>query len=114
VKKSFSYIISFNCAKNLQTTGYILEYAARSPETLIVCLQEPDPEYNGLPPHHDTFTRYTPCPKAKCVTYIRSQKSIQASLVFSHGVSFMGCKISLQKNQLFVIYNIYSDGGMVI
>jgi hypothetical protein len=63
------------------------------------------------PPHYDPFTGFTPCQKPKCAIYIKTSKELQASIVFSSGTSFLGCRISLSQSKPFVIYNIYSHGG---
>jgi hypothetical protein len=51
------------------------------------------------------------CQKPKCAIYIKTSKESQASIVFSSGTSFLGCRISLSQSKPFVIYNIYSHGG---
>jgi hypothetical protein len=43
--------------------------------------------------------------------YIKTSKELQASIVFSSGTSFLGCRILLSQSKPFVIYNIYSHGG---
>jgi hypothetical protein len=48
-KKYFSFIYSLNFAKNLATTTFIPQYAAKCNETIILCLQQPGLESNGLP-----------------------------------------------------------------
>jgi hypothetical protein len=59
--------------------SYILQVAAKSPNTDILCLQKPGLESNGLPPVNDAFTILYPSHKPKCATYIRSVKYICTS-----------------------------------
>jgi hypothetical protein len=110
-KKYFSCIYSLNFAKNLATTTFTLQYAVQYNGTIILCLQEPSLESNGLPPHYNPFTRFTPCQKPKCAIYIKTSKELHASIIFSSGTSFLGCRILLSQSKPFVIYNIYSHGG---
>jgi hypothetical protein len=109
-KKYFSFIYSLNCAKNLATTTFVLQYAAKYNEMIILCLLEPELESNGLPPHHDPFTRFTPCQKPKCAIYIKTSKELHTPIIFSSGTSFLGCRILLSQSKPFVIYNTYSHG----
>jgi hypothetical protein len=90
---------------------FILQYVAKCNETIILYLQEPGLESNSLPPHYDSFTRFTPYQKPKCAIYIKTSKKLEASIVFSFRNSFLDCRILLSQTKLFVIYNIYSHGG---
>jgi hypothetical protein len=110
-KKYFSFIYSLNRAKNLATTTFVLQYATECTKTIILCLQETGLESNGLPPHHDPFTIFILCEKPKCAIYIKTSKELQASIVFSSGTSFLGCRILRYHSKPFVMYNIYSHRG---
>jgi ribonuclease HI len=109
--KSTGNILSLNCAKSIATTIFILQYAEKCPNSIILCLQEPGLEKSGDPPTHPSFTCFTPGPKPKCVTYVRTKSFIQSTMVMSSNSSFLGCRIKLNKQHPFTLYNIYSTGG---
>jgi hypothetical protein len=104
-------ILSLNCAKNIQTTTFVIQLAVKSTENVILCLQEPAFEAKGEPPHHPLFTCYSSGKRPKCVTYVRNAEGISSMQVFSPEDCFLGCQITLPKTSIFTIYNIYSKGG---
>lgn len=104
-------ILSLNCAKSLATTTFILHYAEKLNDTLLLCLQEPGLESNGSPPLHPSFTLFTPGSRPKCCTYFRSIPSFNAREVFNHDSTFQGISITPPSDPAFTVYNIYSKGG---
>jgi hypothetical protein len=52
-------ILSLNCAKNTQTTSFVIQLAVKSTENVILCFQEPGFEAKGEPPHHPLVTCYS-------------------------------------------------------
>jgi hypothetical protein len=105
-------IVSLNCAKQLATTHTTIKTHPQNSHCLILCLQEPGLLPDGYPSTDPAFTRHSPSHKPKCVMYVRKLPNIRTSIAYSCENAIIACKISLEGNQSFTVYNVYSRGGL--
>jgi hypothetical protein len=99
-----------NWAKYLYTTSLFITESAKNPQCVALCLQDPDLLPDGSPPSDPSFNRHYPSRKPKCVTYIRKSPQIDTSINYNYDDAVIGCKIKIQGNPSFTLYNVYSKG----
>jgi hypothetical protein len=102
-------IYLLNCAKNQPCTVTTIQHFADNPNCIAFPSQEPWCENNELPPLHPYFDCFTPTAKRPgAVTYIRRNRGIETTVIFTHAHSFIGTTLLLPGLPCFTLYNMYS------
>jgi hypothetical protein len=104
-------IYLLNCAKNQACTITTIQHFADDPNCIAFLLQEPWCENSELPPIHPSFDCFTPTVKKPgAVTYIRRNRGIETTVIFTYAYSFIGTTLLVPELPSFTLYNMYSPG----
>jgi hypothetical protein len=89
----------------------IIQHFSDDPNCIAFLLQEPLRENSDLPPIYPSFDCFTPTVKKPgTVTYIRRNRGIETTVIFTYAHSFLGTTLLVPGLPSFTLYNMYFPG----